>query len=127
MAKPALPQIFRPNLWKHVLGVLAIGARHLNQFERLLNIVAAPDEKADPPGPRKNMMSQHAGAFPQEQVPIRLSHKAIEQAVPVNVAHLFSTKKETDSAEAVHSEIYIGKPLRLLFHGANCAKTVRRK
>ena len=73
------------------------------------------------------MMSRHAAAFPQKQVAIRSTHKAIEQAVSVNVAHLFSTKEETDSAIAMHSEIHVWEPLRLLFHGADRAQAARRK
>ncbi len=52
------------------------------------------------------MMSRHAAAFPHNQVTIRPPNKAIEQAVSVNVAHLFSTIEETDSAKAMHTKVH---------------------
>jgi len=67
------------------------------------------------------MMSHHAAAFPQKQVPIRSTHEAIEQAVSVNVAQLFSTKEETDSPIAMHTKVHVGEPFHLHFHGTDRA------
>jgi hypothetical protein len=106
---------------RRAFGVLAIGAGNPNQLERSLNIVSLLNEKADPTGMRKNMMGGHAAAFPQKQVAIRSTDKAIKQTIPMDVTHLFSTMEETDTAEAMESEVHAGQQLRFLLYCADGA------
>lgn len=71
------------------------------------------------------MMRSDTGGRPQKQIAILLPDKAIKQAIPMDVAHLFSAMEETDAAEAMHSETHLAKLLRPSFHGADRAQTAR--
>ena len=73
------------------------------------------------------MMSRHAIRFAQKPIPVRSPYKAIEQPVPMNVAHLFAGMEETDTAEAMQSEPHLGKLLRPSFHGTDRVQPARGK
>jgi hypothetical protein len=62
-----------------------------------------------------------------QRLAIRAADKAIQQAIPVNMAGLFAAKKETDAAETMHTDPHSGPSANLLFDFADRAEARRMK